>query len=142
MASLVSSEKRTLVAIVFTCFASDNLYFSLPSEYYISNSIAILFLFFCFVCFLIFFKSCCSDSCFFLHSLSVIVLFFRCRSDTEISKDVQYTPGQCPPSMDTTNACFSFHGMWIVWLWDLFQFVALGIYQFLGRVPSCLTSLT
>lgn len=45
------------------------------------------------------------------HSLSVIVLFFiffRCRSNTEISKNVQGTPGQCPPSLDTTDACTLF----------------------------------
>lgn len=44
-------------------------------------------------------------------SLSVIVLFFiffRCRSNTEISKNVQGTPGQCPPSMDTPDACSLF----------------------------------
>ncbi|KAM5221508.1 LOW QUALITY PROTEIN: zinc finger protein 280C [Ctenodactylus gundi] len=28
----------------------------------------------------------------------------ECRSNTEISKNVQCTPGQCPPSMDTTDA--------------------------------------
>lgn len=47
------------------------------------------------------------DDCLFPLSLSVIVLFFlffRCRSSTEISKNVQGTPGQCPPSMDTTGA--------------------------------------
>lgn len=47
------------------------------------------------------------DDCLFLLSLSVIVLFFlffRCRSSPEISKNVQGTPGQCPPSMDTTGA--------------------------------------
>lgn len=65
----------------------------------------------CFVCFLISYKSCWSVSCFFLHSLSVIVLFFvffRSRCNTEISKNVQCTPGQCPPSMDTTDACSLF----------------------------------
>lgn len=43
--------------------------------------------------------------------MSVIVLFFiffRCRSNTEISKNVQGTPGQCPPSLDTTDACSLF----------------------------------
>lgn len=52
-----------------------------------------------------------SGICFSPHSLSVIVLFFiffRCRSNTEISKNVQCTPGQCPPSMDTTDACSLF----------------------------------
>lgn len=112
--SPVGSGKITLVAIIFSCFPSHNLCFSLlylPWEYYISNSVAVLFLFVCFVCFLISYKSCWSDSCFFLHSLSVIFLFFlffRCRSNTEISKNVQCTPGQCPPSLDTTDACSLF----------------------------------
>lgn len=69
-----------------------------------------LFIFFvCFVWFLNFIFR--SDSCLFPLSLSVIVLFFvffRCRSNTEISKNVQDTPGQCPPSMDTTDACSLF----------------------------------
>lgn len=45
------------------------------------------------------------------RSLSVIVLFFiffRCRSNTEISKNVQGTPCQCPPSLNTTDACTLF----------------------------------
>nr|XP_051683466.1 zinc finger protein 280C isoform X2 [Oryctolagus cuniculus] len=32
----------------------------------------------------------------------------QCRSNTEISKNVQGTPGQCPPSMDTPDACSLF----------------------------------
>ncbi|XP_015451440.1 zinc finger protein 280D isoform X3 [Pteropus alecto] len=32
----------------------------------------------------------------------------ECRSSPEISKNVQGTPGQCPPSMDTTDACSLF----------------------------------
>ncbi|XP_023613752.1 zinc finger protein 280C isoform X2 [Myotis lucifugus] len=32
----------------------------------------------------------------------------ECRSNTEISKNVQGTPGQCPPSLDTTDACSLF----------------------------------
>lgn len=51
------------------------------------------------------------NDCLLPHSLSVIVLFFlffRCRSSPEISKNVQDTPGQCPPSMDTTDACSLF----------------------------------
>ncbi|XP_036030553.1 zinc finger protein 280C isoform X2 [Onychomys torridus] len=32
----------------------------------------------------------------------------ECRYNTEISKNVQCTPGQCPPSMDTTDACSVF----------------------------------
>ncbi|XP_012638514.1 zinc finger protein 280D isoform X4 [Microcebus murinus] len=32
----------------------------------------------------------------------------ECRSSPEISKNVQGSPGQCPPSMDTTDACSLF----------------------------------
>lgn len=35
-------------------------------------------------------------------------LFFRWRNSPEISKNVQGTLGQCPPSMDTTDACSLF----------------------------------
>lgn len=64
----------------------------------------------CFVWFLSFLGNYIfrSDSYLFLHSLSVIVLFFiffRCRSNTEISNKVQGIPGPCPPSMDTSDAC-------------------------------------
>lgn len=66
-----------------------------------------------FVCFLnfLYVLSFTPDNCLFPHSLSVIVLFFlffRCRSSPEISKNVQGIPGQCPPSMDTTDACSLF----------------------------------
>jgi hypothetical protein len=41
--SPVDAGEGTLVAVVYSCFVSDNLYFSLlylPSEYFVSNGIA------------------------------------------------------------------------------------------------------
>lgn len=89
--SPVSSGKRTLVAIVFSCFPLHNLWFSLlylPWEYYISNSVVVLFLFVCFVCFLISYKSFWSDRC-FSFTLCLSLFYFSYFSDAEATQKFQ-----------------------------------------------------
>lgn len=136
--------RRNFSAVVYSCFLSDNSYFSLlysPSEYYMSNGIACLLSFLLFCLLLNFFVSLGSQIAFFPFILCHWSVFQMQRQHRQhFKKNVQCTPGQCPPSMDTTECLVSLSQECDLTVRPASMY-ALGFYQFLGRVLSYLTGL-